>query len=229
MARRNETQTSRARDAFRPLCGRVGERLGSARAGLWTRARWGPHALALLAAVTALGFEHAEAGILRGAPADGWTRATAGELALRATGVRRAAEVREYASRFRIGWDLADRIHRAATAEGIDPELAFRLVRVESSFRQTAVGPAGSIGFTQVQPNTARWLDPTVTRDDLFETETNLRLGFRYLRMLLDRYGDTVLALLAYNRGPGTVESVMASGGDPSNGYASRVLGGGTN
>ena len=83
----------------------------------------------------------------------------------------------------------------------------------------------GSIGYTQVQPNTARWLDPSVTRDDLFETETNLQLGFRYLRMLMDRYRDTRVALLAYNRGPGTVEALLANGEDPANGYAARVLG----
>ena len=80
-------------------------------------------------------------------------------------------------------------------------------------------------GYTQVQPNTAWWLDPTVTRDVLFEMDTNLRLGFRYLRMLIDRYGSTRIALLAYNRGPGTVQALIASGEDPANGYATRVLG----
>jgi soluble lytic murein transglycosylase-like protein len=96
---------------------------------------------------------------------------------------------------------------------------------VESSFKQRAVGPQGSIGFTQVQPNTARWLDPSVTAEDLFDLDTNLQLGFRYLRMLIDRYGSTRLALLAYNRGPGTVEAVLREGLDPANGYAERVLG----
>ena len=97
-------------------------------------------------------------------------------------------------------------------------------MRVESSFRQGAIGPAGSIGLSQVQPKTAAWLDPSVTRDDLFEMETNLQLGFRYLRLLIDRYGDTRLALLAYNRGPGTVDAMLAAGEDPANGYAARVL-----
>lgn len=182
--------------------------------------------LPILAAVASLGFEHAEAGMLRTAPtANGWSRATAGELALRGAGLRRSRVVSEYAAKYRIDWTLSARIHDGAVWAGIDPALAYRLVRVESSFRQGAIGPAGSIGYTQVQPNTARWLDPTVTREDLFEMDTNLRLGFRYLRMLIDRYGDTRIALLAYNRGPGTVEAVLASGEDPANGYAARVLG----
>ncbi len=141
--------------------------------------------------------------------------------------VQRARETARYASRFGISRELAADIYDAARTEGIDPDLAFRLVKIESSFRQRAVGPMGSIGYTQVQPATARWLDSTMTRERLFERETNLRIGFRYLRMLLDRYdSDTRLALLAYNRGPGTVAALLAVGQDPGNGYARRVLGG---
>ena len=185
--------------------------------------------LPFLAAVASLGFEHAEAGILRDPPVtSGLSRATNAELALLETGLRRTATIRDYAERYRIGWTLSERIHDAAVAAGIDVDLAYRLVRVESRFRHSAVGPAGSIGLSQVQPETARWLDPSVSREDLFDTETNLRLGVGYLRLLIDRYGSTRLALLAYNRGPGTVHEVLAAGEDPANGYATRVLGSGT-
>jgi Transglycosylase SLT domain len=189
--------------------------------------RAGTYALPILVAVASLGFEHAEAGILREPPVSGaLSRPTAAELALLEPGLRRTAMIRGYAERYGIGWQLSEAIHDAAVHEDLDMSLAYRLVRVESSFKQGAIGPAGSIGFTQVQPTTARWLDPEVTREDLFDVETNLRLGFGYLRMLMDRYGDVRLALLAYNRGPGTVQAVMESGEDPANGYASRILGG---
>lgn len=134
--------------------------------------------------------------------------------------------VGEYASRFRVGPTLASLIYETAIEERVDPDLAFRLVRTESSFHPTAVGPAGAVGLAQVRPSTARWLDSAITRERLFEAGTNLRLGFRYLRMLLDMYDhDTRLALLAYNRGPGTVAGLLAIGEDPANGYASRVMG----
>lgn len=198
----------------------------SLRAG---RAGVAAHALPILAALASLGFEHAEAGILRNPPVvNGLAEATRAELGLRTAGLDRTEAVRRHAERFRIDWRLSERIYDAAVRNGLDVELAYRLVRVESSFRQRAVGPAGSIGFTQVQPGTARWLDPSVTAEDLFEVETNLGLGFRYLRMLIDRYGDTRLALLAYNRGPATVEALLAVGEDPANGYAARVLAGGS-
>lgn len=196
-------------------------------AGLARHIRGTAGALPILAALASLGFEHAEAGILREPPVtSGLSRATNGELALRTSGLRRTAAIRRHAHRYQIGWQLSERIYDAAVYAGIDIDLAYRLVRVESSFKQRAIGPAGSIGFTQVQPNTARWLDPGVTREDLFDVETNLRLGFGYLHMLIDRYGSTRLALLAYNRGPGTVRTALAAGEDPANGYAARVLGG---
>lgn len=133
--------------------------------------------------------------------------------------------VQQYSTDFRIPADLADAIHEAARRESLDPRIAFRLVATESSFRKRAISPVGAIGYTQIMPSTAVWLDPDVTERDLFDRDTNLRLGFRYLRMLMDRYGDARLALLAYNRGPGVVSALMIRGEDPANGYARQILG----
>ena len=132
-----------------------------------------------------------------------------------------------YALRFGTSYDLARTIQRAALVEGIDPELGFRLVRVESRFRERAISSAGARGLTQLMPATAAELQPGITAKEIFQPETNLRLGFRYLRWLLDRYdGDLAEALHAYNRGPGVVARIRARGGAPANGYAERVLGG---
>ncbi|NIR45201.1 MAG: lytic transglycosylase domain-containing protein [Gemmatimonadetes bacterium] len=148
------------------------------------------------------------------------------DLELKTLEVERLQLIHGYSSEYRIPADRAMMIYDIALAEGLNPGLAFNLVRVESGFKRTAVSSAGAIGYTQVRPSTAKWLDPTVETKDLFDAETNLHLGFRYLNYLLDEYnGDTRLALLAYNRGPGRVGNLMASGIDPANGYAKRVLG----
>lgn len=137
----------------------------------------------------------------------------------------RSARVADYADRYDIPLDLARDIERAAVEARIDPDLAFRLVQVESSFRERAVSPAGAMGLTQLMPETARWLQPGITAEQIFERQTNLRLGFGYLRRLLHAYdGDIDRALHAYNRGPGTVDRITAEGGDPANGYAERIL-----
>ena len=135
-------------------------------------------------------------------------------------------EIIDYSSRYRIPADLAQAIHAIAISEDLDPELAFRLVETESSFRRNALSEAGAVGYTQILPSTAVWLDSRVEGANLYQRDINLRLGFRYLRLLLEENaGDMRLALLAYNRGPGTVRAIMANGGDPANGYATRIMG----
>lgn len=131
----------------------------------------------------------------------------------------------EKSADYRIPADVARNIYDTAREVGLDTEIAFRMVEIESSFRPRAVSSAGAVGFTQIKPSTARWLNPNVSREELFEPRTNLRLGFRYLNTLLDRYdGNVRLALLAYNRGPTRVGSDLAMGRDPSNGYARSIL-----
>ena len=99
-------------------------------------------------------------------------------------------------------------------------------MKTESGFKNSATSHVGAIGLTQLMPATARWLKPGVTRSQLRDSETNLSIGFRYLRELIEKYdGDTELALLAYNRGPGTVDRVLKRGGNPDNGYADMVMG----
>lgn len=136
-----------------------------------------------------------------------------------------------FARRYEIPEELATEIVEHALDQGIDPELAFRLIRVESVFKVRARGPQGALGLTQLMPGTARWVDRTLrTEGDIFEPTNNLRVGFTYLRRLIDRYGEVRLALLAYNRGEGNVDRALRRGVDPENGYSRKVLGtGGSN
>ena len=127
---------------------------------------------------------------------------------------------------YQLSRDLAEDIYDAAKEATIEPEVAFGLVRAESSFRSQAKSVVGAVGLTQLMPRTASWLEPGVSRQDLQDEKTNLRIGMKYLKYLLDRYeGDVKLALTAYNRGPGTVDKVLRRGGNPDNGYADFVFG----
>lgn len=141
-----------------------------------------------------------------------------GELSVARLQLDRAEAVMEFSGRYEIPATLAAAIYDIALAEGIQPGLAFRLVNVESRFDLHATSTAGAIGLTQILPSTARLYNEDLTSSQLYERDTNLRLGFRYLRDLLDRYHDDLQrALLAYNRGPSKVER-------PANGYPRWVL-----
>lgn len=149
----------------------------------------------------------------------------AAKIGAEAGTVKQASFVDEAMTRYDISEDLAKDIYEIAQAEGIEPKLAYGLVKTESSFKNSAVSHVGARGLTQVMPRTAKWMVPGTKASDLHDQKVNLRLGFRYLNSMIDKYdGDVRLALLAYNRGPGTVDKILKKGGDPNNGYADKVL-----
>ncbi len=129
-----------------------------------------------------------------------------------------------FSTQYRIKPELARRIYDAAVTQGLEPELGFRLVRVESVFKPKAVSSAGAIGLTQLMHGTARHFEPNVSREQLLDPDVNLRIGFKYLRGLIREYkGDLKLALLVYNRGPVAVQHALSMGLSPANGYESIV------
>jgi len=150
---------------------------------------------------------------------------TRGRLMLTEVKLQRATAILDHSARYKIPSDLAAAIYDIALTEGIQPSVAFQLVKVESNFKPDARSVAGAIGYTQLRLPTARSYEPTVTARDLHDRDKNLRIGFRYLRSLLRRFeGDLSMALVAYNRGPTLVDSILVEGGDPRNGYAEAVL-----
>ena len=136
-----------------------------------------------------------------------------------------AHRVEAYAERYGIEPRLSRQIYEAARAERVSPALAFGLVRVESGFDPSAVSTRGSIGLTQIRPDTARELAPHLQSSDLFTPGLNLRLGFRYLHSLLERFDqDVTVALTAYNRGPNHVAEQLERGRSPGTAFARKVL-----
>ena len=151
--------------------------------------------------------------------------ATRGELELTQARLGRANAILAFSAKYKVDAELAGDVYDIAQAEGVDADLGFRVVNVESEFNPHAVSSVGAIGLTQLMPSTARWFDHSITKDKLFDPRTNLRLGFRYLRSLIDEYhGDLRLALLVYNRGPEAVETLRSLGVDPRNGYDDLVM-----
>ena len=148
-----------------------------------------------------------------------------GRLALAEVRLEHMKAVSKYSALYGVPADLAAAIYDIALAEGIHPSLGFQLVKVESRFRPDARSVRDAIGYTQLRLKTARMYDSTVTERALLDRDTNLRLGFRFMKDLLARFDqDLSLALLAYNRGPTRVAEMVTRGEDPANGYAEAVL-----
>lgn len=172
-----------------------------------------------------LGVQSADSTVVQWREALG-VAAPEGAIELQQLEITRLKRIHEHSSKFGIPADLAERIEDIALAEGIEPHVAFGLVRAESEFNRRAVSPVGAVGLTQLMPSTARYFKRGVSREALFDRDTNLRIGFRYLRTLIEKYnGNLELALLAYNRGPDRVDQLLAAGQDPNNGYVEMVLG----
>lgn len=97
----------------------------------------------------------------------------------------------------------ADEISDAAKEFHLDPKLIASVISVESNFNWKAVSPKLSLGLMQLQPKTAAAL----AVGNVFDPRQNITGGSRYLRQLLDHYGQNlVLALAAYNAGPDRVQ-----------------------
>ena len=150
----------------------------------------------------------------------------AGMRDLQAAELEKLRRTVNYSARYAIPADMAARIEEIARSEEIDPDLAFGLVRAESEFNHRARSSVGAVGLTQLMPSTAKYFRVNgTTRHNLYDRDTNLRIGFRYLRTLIVKYdGNVRLALLAYNRGPDRVDQILRSGGNPNNGYVEMVL-----
>jgi soluble lytic murein transglycosylase-like protein len=114
-----------------------------------------------------------------------------------------------------------DLILRTSSHYEVDPALVKAVVAAESNFELTAVSKVGAQGLMQLMPATAREMGVQAP----FKASENLRGGVKYLREMLNRYGDVDRALAAYNAGP---EAVDHYGGIPpypeTEAYVKRVL-----
>jgi soluble lytic murein transglycosylase-like protein len=93
----------------------------------------------------------------------------------------------------------------AARRHGVNPAVVAAVMRVESSYNPKARSHAGARGLMQLMPATAARFG--VAPEELYTPERNLEAGVRYLRFLLDRFGnDPVRVFAAYNAGENAVD-----------------------
>jgi tetratricopeptide (TPR) repeat protein len=98
-------------------------------------------------------------------------------------------------------------VSREAVRNGLPDELLLAIIREESSFDRFAVSRAGALGLMQLMPRTGSWIgrklrQRNIETDNMLAPEFNIAAGAWYIRYLLKRSDNSIVAALAsYNGG----------------------------
>jgi soluble lytic murein transglycosylase len=109
-------------------------------------------------------------------------------------------------------------IKESAAANGVDPYMVAALIRQESEFNPNAISPKNAYGLMQLLPSVGKQMARQegmgrFETNELVDPATNIRLGTRYLKQTLDKFGDKPeYAFAAYNAGDGRVLDWQAIG-----------------
>ena len=96
---------------------------------------------------------------------------------------------------------------------GVDDLLIYSIIKAESNFKKDASSNKGAIGLMQLMENTAKEIEPDITKDMLYDEETNIRIGVAYFSKLLNYYNGSIeLSIVAYNAGIGNVDKWIEDG-----------------
>lgn len=118
--------------------------------------------------------------------------------------------------------EIDNLISKYADKNGLDEDFVKAVINQESGFNPNATSHCGAMGLMQLMPSTAQGLGVT----NAYDAEQNIQGGTKYLKGLMDRFGnDKQLALAAYNAGPNAVKKY---GGIPpyaeTQNYVKKVL-----
>lgn len=112
--------------------------------------------------------------------------------------------------------EYEEAVARYSEQYDLDASLVFGIIKVESKFDSSAVSRKGAIGLMQIMPDTGWWIAERMELDgfeeeDLYDYETNIKMGSWYIKSLVDEFGGNIeTALAAYNGGLGNVKKWLS-------------------
>ena len=91
----------------------------------------------------------------------------------------------------------------------LDENLVYSIIKTESKFNEKAHSRAGAKGLMQIADVTKDWAIERLDLDkdiDIYDPETNIKIGCWFLNTLYKEFGKTDLVIAAYNGGTGNVK-----------------------
>jgi soluble lytic murein transglycosylase-like protein len=122
------------------------------------------------------------------------------------------AAIKSYTKSQKKSNEYSDLILIHSYYNGMNPWLLASMIAKESSFNSRAKSYVGAMGLMQVMPNWHEnesgifWGKPDYNRKDLYDPNTNIRIGVAILKHYIEKYGDYTKALSAYNGTKGSMK-----------------------
>ena len=104
-------------------------------------------------------------------------------------------------------------VEKYADEYNLDENLVYSIIKAESKFDENAVSRRGAKGLMQIADITRDWaIEELELNDDIdiYDPETNIRIGCWYLNTLYKEFGKTDLVIAAYNGGSGNVKKWLS-------------------
>lgn len=109
-------------------------------------------------------------------------------------------------------------VEKYSAQNDVDKYMIYAIIKAESNFNPDVKSKSKAIGLMQLLEETAVEMsnsieNQTVTEEELYQPEINIKLGTSYYAYLLKHYkGNNILALTAYNAGMGNVDTWIKTG-----------------
>jgi len=98
---------------------------------------------------------------------------------------------------------ILNAVNTASKNYGVDSNLILAIIKQESDFNANSTSSSGAAGLMQIMPQNFAHVGIT----DEYDVDQNINGGTKMFKEYLNQYGgNTELALMAYNGGPGTMQ-----------------------
>lgn len=108
--------------------------------------------------------------------------------------------------------DYKEIVFQEAEKNDIAPALIFAIIKAESRFDKNAKSKANAIGLMQIRLETANYVceingENSVIESELFDPQTNIKIGAKYLSYLTKKFENFKVVICAYNAGETVVKN----------------------